>query len=114
MNIFIISLTNITSVLLFMIVRHKFTLNQEQKVDTDFACSAMLKVMQVSQKGYAKEDSDVDICVNTTLTGLKFVGFVEQLHQALKKNVDAIRFQELKDNLDLLNEIMKDGIKIYG
>lgn len=65
-------------------------------------------------KGYAKEDSDVDICINTSLTGLKFVGFVEQLHQTLKKNVDVIRFNELKDNLDLLSEIMKDGIKIYG
>ena len=65
-------------------------------------------------KGYAKDESDVDICINTTLTGLKFVGFVENLHQALKKKVDVIRFNDLKDNLELINEIMKDGIKIYG
>lgn len=65
-------------------------------------------------KGYAKDESDVDICINTTLTGLKFVGFVESLHQALKKKVDVIRFNDLKDNLELINEIMKDGIKIYG
>ena len=65
-------------------------------------------------KGYANEASDVDICISTTLTGLSFIGFVEQLHQSLKKNVDVIRLQELKDNLELLNEIMKDGIKIYG
>lgn len=65
-------------------------------------------------KGYAKEESDIDICINTTLTGFKFVGLVEKLHQALKKKVDVIRFNDLKDNLELINEIMKDGIKIYG
>ena len=65
-------------------------------------------------KGYAKDESDVDICVNTTLTGFKYVGLVESFHQVLKKKVDVIRFSDLKDNLELINEIMKDGIKIYG
>ncbi len=65
-------------------------------------------------KGYAKDESDVDICINTTLTGFRFVGLVENLHQALKKKVDVIRFSDLKDNLELINEIMRDGIKIYG
>ncbi len=65
-------------------------------------------------KGYAKDDSDVDICISTTLTGLKFVGLVEKLRQSLKKKVDVIRFNDLKDNLELINEIMKDGIKLYG
>ena len=65
-------------------------------------------------KGYATERSDVDICVNTTLKGLDFVGLVEELHQILKKEVDVIRFSGLKDNMELINEIMKDGIKIYG
>ena len=63
---------------------------------------------------YAKDESDVDICINTTLTGFRFVGLVENLHQVLKKKVDVIRFNDLKDNLELINEIMKDGIKIYG
>lgn len=65
-------------------------------------------------KGYAKEDSDIDICINTTLSGFKFVGLVEKLHQELKKNVDVIRFNDLSNNLELISEIMKDGIKIYG
>lgn len=65
-------------------------------------------------KGYAKEESDVDVCINTKLSGFKFVGLVEKLHQALKKNVDVIRFNDLNNNLELINEIMKDGIKIYG
>ena len=65
-------------------------------------------------KGYAKDESDVDLCINTTLTGFRFVGLVENLHQVLKKKVDVIRFNDLKDNLELFSEIMKDGIKIYG
>jgi len=65
-------------------------------------------------KGYAKENSDVDLLIDTSLTGLKFVGLLEKLHNNLKKNVDVLRFKDLNDNMLLINEIMKDGIKIYG
>ena len=65
-------------------------------------------------KGYAKENSDVDLCVATELTGLKFAGLSESIRAALHKKIDLIRFSNLKDNLELINEIMKDGIKIYG
>ena len=65
-------------------------------------------------KGYAKEKSDVDLCVSTTLNGFKFVGFVEELRTVLIKKVEVIRLCDIKDNEALLKEIMKDGIKIYG
>ena len=65
-------------------------------------------------KGYAKETSDVDLCIDTTITGLKFIGLIEKLRQNLKKTVDVLRFKDLSDNMILINEIMKDGIKIYG
>ena len=65
-------------------------------------------------KGYAKESSDVDLCVSSSLTGLKFVGLVESIRNVLHKKIDLIRFSNLNNNLDLINEIMKDGIKIYG
>lgn len=65
-------------------------------------------------KGYAKETSDVDLCVSTTLSGLKFVGLVGALKTAIKKEVDVIRLSDLSNNIALMNEIMKDGIKIYG
>ena len=64
-------------------------------------------------KGYAKENSDVDLCVSTSLAGLDFVGLSESIKNTLHKKIDLIRFDTLKDNLDLINEIMKDGIKIY-
>ena len=65
-------------------------------------------------KGYAKEDSDVDLCVSTTLTGLKFVGLSEDIRTVLHKKIDLVRFSNLDNNLSLINEIMKDGVKIYG
>ncbi len=65
-------------------------------------------------KGYANESSDVDLCVSTILKGLDFVGLSESIRQVLCKRVDLIRFSNLGNNLELLNEIMKDGIKIYG
>ena len=64
-------------------------------------------------KGYANDSSDVDLFVSTSLTGLHFVGLIEELRQALHKKVDLIRLTELNNNVALLNEIMRDGIKIY-
>ena len=65
-------------------------------------------------KGYATEKSDVDLYVSTSLTGLRFVGLIERLRQTLHKKVDLIRSTELNNNVELTNEILKDGIKIYG
>ena len=65
-------------------------------------------------KGYAKENSDVDLCVSTSLTGLKFVGLSESIRNVLHKKIDLVRFSNLTNNIELINEIMKDGIKIYG
>ena len=65
-------------------------------------------------KGYAKENSDIDLCISTNLTGLKFVGLSGELREALNKNIDLLRLSDVQNNIDLLNEIMKDGIKIYG
>lgn len=65
-------------------------------------------------KGYAKENSDIDLCISTTLTGLRFVGLIEELRQALHKRIDLIRLSDLSENMELVTEIMKDGIKIYG
>lgn len=65
-------------------------------------------------KGYATEKSDVDLYVSSSLTGLRFVGLIENLRQTLHKKVDLIRSSELNNNVELVNEIMKGGIKIYG
>lgn len=67
---------------------------------------------------YAKEKatpvSDVDLLISANITGLKFYGLVEELRTVLHKKVDALDVNQLKDNFELLNEILKDGVKIYG
>ena len=65
-------------------------------------------------KGLANEKSDVDLYVSSSLTGLRFVGLIERLRQTLHKKIDLIRSSELNNNIDLVNEILKGGIKIYG
>ena len=65
-------------------------------------------------KGYAVEKSDVDLCVATSLTGFDFVGLIERLRERLHKVVDLIRLNEEHANMELIKEIMNDGIKIYG
>ena len=64
-------------------------------------------------KGYAKDSSDVDLFISTSLTGLDFVGLIEACRNNLKKKVDLIRQTDLNENPQLLNEILMDGIKIY-
>ena len=64
-------------------------------------------------KGYAKDKSDVDLCVSTNLSGLDFAGLSEKLRNVLHKRINLIRLNNLKDNVELINEIMRDGIKIY-
>lgn len=65
-------------------------------------------------KNLAKEDSDIDLLIHSDVSGLKFYGMVEELRQALHKKVDVLDVMQLKDNINLTKEILKDGIKIYG
>ena len=64
-------------------------------------------------RGEAIEKSDVDLLVSTSITGLKFYGLVERLRNSLNKKVDVLDINQLVNNKELLNEILKDGIKIY-
>lgn len=65
-------------------------------------------------KGKETPVSDIDLLISTTVTGLKFYGLIEELRLALNKRVDVLDINQLKDNLTLTEEILKDGIKIYG
>ena len=65
-------------------------------------------------KNKATPVSDVDLLVSADVKGLKFYGLVEELRVALRKRVDVLDINQLKDNLNLTEEILKDGIKIYG
>lgn len=65
-------------------------------------------------KGKATGESDVDLLVCTSVTGIEFFGLVEELREKLKKKVDVLDQKQIENNFDLTNEILKDGIKVYG
>lgn len=65
-------------------------------------------------KGKATQTSDVDLLISANVKGLKFYGLVEEIRTALHKKVDVLDMNQLKENIELTEEIFKDGIKIYG
>lgn len=65
-------------------------------------------------KKKAKPTSDVDLLISVNVKGLKFYGLVEEIRTALHKKVDILDINQLKNNMELIQEILKDGIKIYG
>ncbi|MBQ3086046.1 MAG: nucleotidyltransferase domain-containing protein [Clostridia bacterium] len=65
-------------------------------------------------KGKATESSDVDLLVSTTVSGIQFFDLAEALREALHKKVDILNLEQLSENPELINEILKDGLRIYG
>lgn len=65
-------------------------------------------------KGCANESSDVDLLIATSASGIRFYDLAEALREGLKKKVDLLNLAQLADNAELVNEILRDGIKIYG
>lgn len=65
-------------------------------------------------KGKATEVSDVDLLLSTPISGMRFFDLVESLREKLQKKVDVLNREQLNNNPDLVNEILKDGVKIYG
>lgn len=65
-------------------------------------------------KGKAKETSDIDLMIDSDITGLDFYGLIEELRVRLNKKIDLLTLNSLSNNSAMLVEILKDGIKIYG
>ena len=65
-------------------------------------------------KGKATETSDVDLLVSAPISGLRFFELIETLREKLRKKVDVLDLGQLDNNTNLVREILKDGIRIYG
>lgn len=65
-------------------------------------------------KGTANEKSDVDLLISTSIKGLSFYELIEKLREQLHKKVDVLDLKQLLNNESLLNNVLKEGIKIYG
>ena len=64
-------------------------------------------------KGNARENSDVDLLISTDTQGLRFYGIAEKLRNALNKKVDLLDSDQLNNNPELLDEILKYGVRVF-
>ena len=65
-------------------------------------------------KGKEKPTSDVDLLIDSDITGLDYYGLIDELRERLHKKVDLLLLRSIQENATMLYEILKDGIKIYG
>ena len=64
-------------------------------------------------KGLAKDKSDIDLLVDSGLKGLAFFGLLEDVVNALGKDVDLLDTSQVISDSDIENEIKATGIVIY-
>lgn len=84
-----------------------------QKVLSDYSVDFCLLFGSYA-KGKATGVSDVDLLISTDVTGLKYYEMAERLRETLHKKVDLLDVKQLMKNEDLLKEVLKGGIRIYG
>lgn len=85
-------------------------------------CSEVFKDYQVDYcylfgsyaKGKETETSDIDLLIAMPINSMKYFELIELLRERLKKKIDLLDVGQLDNNPQLMNEILKDGIKIYG
>ncbi len=64
-------------------------------------------------RGEATGKSDIDILVVCPPTGMRFYGIAAKLEDKLHKTIDLHTHRQLMKNEIFLEEILKEGIKIY-
>ena len=64
-------------------------------------------------KGTAGEHSDLDLLVDSKLHGLKFVGFMEAVRQAVEMPVDVFDVYHIEKGSKIEREIRSTGVTIY-
>ena len=62
----------------------------------------------------AREDSDVDLLLDTDITGLDFLNLMEDLRVALHKKVDVLRLKDISNDNPISLIILKEGVLLYG
>ncbi len=64
-------------------------------------------------KGTATEKSDLDLLVDSSLRGLRFVGFMEAVRQAVGMPVDVFDMSHIEKGSKIDHEIHDTGVIIY-
>ena len=111
-----------------------FKYNQILSILSDYASKVVLPINQIKStvsaickkydvstvylfgsytKKKATSNSDIDLMIVSSVEGLEYYQLLNELETKLKKKVDLIRLEAAVQNVKLMNEILKDGIKIY-
>lgn len=64
-------------------------------------------------KGTATAKSDVDLLVDSGLHGLRFVGFLDAVQQAVGKEVDLFDVTHIEAGSRIDREICETGVTVY-
>ncbi len=64
-------------------------------------------------KGLASTNSDIDLLVDSRLRGLRFVGLLEAIRNAVDKNIDLLDVTHVEPDSDIDEEIKKTGVLLY-
>jgi predicted nucleotidyltransferase len=59
-----------------------------------------------------KESSDIDLLVSPLGDGLTYFALIEELRESLHKKIDLLDTKQLQGNEELLNNVLKDGVRI--
>lgn len=65
-------------------------------------------------KGTADTRSDIDLVVETNLSGMDFYGLLGEVSDKLRFPVDLIERKEIKKNSKFEKEVKETGVTIYG
>lgn len=64
-------------------------------------------------KGTATEKSDIDLLVDSGLRGLRFVGLLDDVQQAVSKDVDLFDVTHIQAGSRIDREIQDTGVVVY-
>lgn len=64
-------------------------------------------------KGIARENSDIDLLVDSNLKGLRFVGLLEDIKETTNKDIDMLDVSHIETGSIIDKEIANTGVLIY-
>ena len=61
-------------------------------------------------KNMARDNSDIDLLVETDMTGLAYLNLIEELRDALQKKVDLLNLNDVSESNSISLTILKEGV----
>ena len=65
-------------------------------------------------RGNQTAKSDIDILVVAEPMGLEYYGMAGELEDLLHKKIDLVSYRQIVGSEDFLEQILREGVKIYG